>query len=68
MMKVKGMENFNLEIQEKILEIYQMQMNAFGGMIKGHELKEVFIQDNLPCVRFENEDWYHYNLHDSTWY
>lgn len=65
---VKGMENFSPEIQEKIQEIYQMQMDAFGGMIKGHDLKEVFVQDDLPCVRFENGDWYHYNLHDSNWY
>jgi len=65
---VKGIENFNGEIQEKIFKIYEMQIEAFGGMIKGHELKEVFIQDNLPCVRFKNGDWYHYNLNDSTWY
>ncbi len=65
---VKGMENFNSEIQEKILKTYEMQMGAFGGLIKGHELEEVFIKDNLPCVRFENGDWYHYNLQDGTWY
>jgi len=65
---IKGMESFSPEIQKKIQEIYQMQMNAFGGMIKGHELKEVFIQDDLPCVRFENGDWYRYNLQDSSWY
>ena len=65
---IKGMENFNQEIQERILEIYNMQMDAFGGQIKGHELKEVFIQDDLPCVKFENEDWYHYNLQNATWY
>ena len=65
---IKGMENFNQEIQERILEIYNIQMDAFGGYIKGHELKEVFIQDDLPCVKFENGDWYHYNLHNATWY
>ena len=68
MRKVKGMENFSPETQKKILEIYQMQMNAFGGMIKGHELQEVFIQDDLPCVRFENGDWYHYQLESKTWF
>ena len=68
MRTVKGMENFNPKIQEKILEIYEMQMAAFGGKIKGHELEEVFIKNNLPCVRFENGDWYHYNLQDGTWY
>lgn len=65
---IKGIENFSNEIQEKILEIYEMQMVAFGGKIKGHDLKEVFIQDNLPCVRFENDDWYHYQLDSKTWY
>lgn len=39
-----------------------MQMAVFGGKIKGYGMKEVFIQDNLPCVRFENENWYHYQL------
>jgi len=68
MRTVKGMENFNPKIQEKILEIYEMQMAAFGGKIKGHELKEVFIQDDLPCVRFENGDWYHYQLDSETWF
>ena len=65
---IKGLENFSSELQEKILEIYEMQMAAFGGKIKGHELEEVFIKNNLPCVRFENGDWYHYNLQDGTWY
>lgn len=65
---IKGMDDFNLEIQEKIMEVYQMQMDAFGGMIKGHELKEVFIKDNLPCVKFANEDWYHYQLDSKTWF
>lgn len=68
MRTVKGMENFSSELQDKILEIYEMQMAAFGGKIKGHELEEVFIKNNLPCVRFENGDWYHYNLQDGTWY
>ena len=45
-----------------------MQMAAFGGKIKGHELQEVFIQDDLPCVRFENGDWYHYQLESKTWF
>jgi hypothetical protein len=65
---IKGMENFNPEIQEKILEIYEMQMDAFGRKIKGHELKEVFVQDDLPCVRFENGDWYHYQTNSQTWF
>lgn len=65
---IKGIENFNPEIQEKILKIYEMQMAAFGGKIKGHELKELFIQDGFPCVRFENEDWYHYDLTSKTWF
>lgn len=65
---IKGMANFSPEIQKKIQEIYQMQMDAFGGMIKGHDLKEVFVQDDLPCVRFENGDWYHYQLDSKTWY
>lgn len=65
---IKGMENFNSEIQEKILSIYEIQMRAFGGNIPGHEVKEVFIQDELPCVRFKNGDWYHYILENGTWY
>jgi hypothetical protein len=65
---IKGIENFNPEIQEKILKIHEMQMAAFGGKIKGYEIKEVFIQDDLPCVRFENEDWYHYQLDSQTWF
>lgn len=65
---VKGMDNFNSEIQKKIQEIYQMQMDAFGGMVKGNDLAEVFIKDELPCVRFENGDWYHYQLDSKTWF
>lgn len=65
---IKGMENFSSQLQEKILEIYQMQMNAFGGEIKGHEIKEVFTEDGFPCVRFENEDWYHYDITTKTWF
>lgn len=41
---IKGMGNFNPEIQGKILKIYKMQMAAFGGKIKWHELKVVFIK------------------------
>ena len=65
---IKGMENFSQEIQEKILKIYEMQMAAFGGKIKGHELQEVFEKNGFPCVLFENGDWYHYQLDLKTWF
>lgn len=68
MKKIKGIENFSDELQNRIFEIYRMQMAAFGGELKGHELKEMFIEDDMPCVRFENGDWYHYQLEEKTWY
>lgn len=57
------------EIQQKrVLEIYDNQMSAFGGKKQDYELKEVFKKDNMLCVRFKNKDWYHYSLHDGTWF
>lgn len=57
-----------LDIREKIYEIYERQMACFGGVIKGNEIKEIFEKDGFPCVRFQNGDWYHYDLQAGTWW
>lgn len=65
---IKGLNQYNEDIQKRILELYQMQVSAFGGTIKENELSEVFTRDGMICVRFINGDWYHYNLNNMTWY
>lgn len=65
---IKGISNFDLDIQKRVLEIYQNQMIAFGGSVKGNELVEIFKKDGYVCVRFQNGDWYHYELSLGTWF
>ena len=65
---IKGISNFDLDIQKRVLEIYQNQMISFGGFVKGNELVEVFKKDGYVCVRFQNGDWYHYELSLGTWF
>lgn len=64
-------KNFDLiseKLQNRVLEIHEKQMAAFGGEKPEFELEEVFKRDNMLCVRFRNGDWYHYSLNDGTWF
>ena len=56
------------EILSRIHEIYQNQMSAFGGTIQGNEIKEVFFHEGYYCVKFNNGDWYHYDLEKGVWW
>lgn len=64
----KNMSILEHDIREKIEWIHGKQMQAFGGAIKGYEIKEIFKRDGFYCVRFQNGDWYHYDLQAETWW
>lgn len=66
MSKINGV--LEPDIQKRIYEIYENQMAAFGGSIRGNELKEIFFKDGYHCVRFQCGDWYHYDLKTGTWW
>ena len=55
-------------IVKKVKEIHHLQMSAFGGLIPGFEIKEIFKKDGYTCVKFNNGDWYHYDLTAETWW
>lgn len=55
-------------VVSRVHEIYENQMAAFGGFIRGNELKEIFFKDGYYCVKFQCGDWYHYDLDSGTWW
>jgi len=65
---VKGLNKYGNEMQTRILELYEMQMRAFGGKTPERELIEVFRFDEMICVRFKNGEWYHYDIESSAWF
>lgn len=65
---IKNFDKLSDTQQERVLEIHENQMSAFGGHSKDRELKEVFTISGKLCVRFNDGDWYHYSLSDGTWF